>query len=142
MALVTYNSPYAEVRAVVDNFDDPTTPSSTIRVWVIGLTFSVFMAFINQLFSIRQPAIHVGPTVAQLLAYPLGRAAAAWLPDWGLTVFGTRHSLNPGPFSKKEHMLVCLSALHAFSGGETSRLTSGARSPSCRASAAARPTPP
>ncbi|KAH7327313.1 OPT oligopeptide transporter protein-domain-containing protein [Rhexocercosporidium sp. MPI-PUGE-AT-0058] len=30
-ALITANSPYSEVRAVVDNTDDPSTPSSTIR---------------------------------------------------------------------------------------------------------------
>jgi OPT family oligopeptide transporter len=108
IAMITYNSPYAEVRAVVDNTDDPNTPSSTIRAWCIGLSFSVVMAFINQLFSIRQPSIHVGGHVAQLAAYPLGRAAAAWLPDWGITLFGTRHSLNPGPFSKKEHMLITI----------------------------------
>jgi len=33
-ALITGNSPYAEVRAVVDNTDDVNTPSSTIRAWV------------------------------------------------------------------------------------------------------------
>jgi hypothetical protein len=33
-ALITGNSPYAEVRAVVKNTDDPNMPSSTIRAWV------------------------------------------------------------------------------------------------------------
>ncbi len=107
-ALIAYNSPYSQVRAVVDNFDDVNTPSSTIRAWIIGLTFAVLMAFINQLFSIRQPAIHVGNSVAQLLAYPLGMTAARLLPDWGIVLFGQRHSLNPGPFSKKEHMLITI----------------------------------
>jgi hypothetical protein len=54
-ALITNNSPYAEVRAVVDNTDDVNMASSTIRAWVIGLLFVVALAFINQLFSIRQP---------------------------------------------------------------------------------------
>jgi hypothetical protein len=27
------------------------------------------------------------------------------LPDWGFTVRGTRHSLNPGPWTYKEQML-------------------------------------
>jgi len=115
IAMITYNSPYAEVRAVVDNHDDPNTPSSTIRAWAIGISFSDTMAIINQLFSIRQPAIFVGGHVAQLLAYPFGRAAAAWLPDWGITLFGTRHSLNPGPFSKKEHMLITI--MSSIGGG-------------------------
>jgi OPT family small oligopeptide transporter len=113
-ALITNNSPYAEVRAVVDNHDDTTTPCSTIRAWAIGLAFSVLLAFINQLFSVRQPAITVMANVAQLLAYPIGKACDSFLPDWGFTVFGTRHSLNPGPFTKKEHMLITIMANVAY----------------------------
>lgn len=113
-ALVTSNSPYAEVRAVVSNKDDPTTLSSTIRCWIIGLAFGALLAFINQLFDIRQPAIRVMANVAQLLAYPIGKAAERWLPDWGFTLFGTRHSLNPGPFTKKEHMLITIMANVAY----------------------------
>ena len=103
-SLITNNSPYAEVRAVVDNTDDPSIPSSTIRCWVMGLLFVVALAFVNQLFSIRQPNITLQANVAQLLAYPVGRAWAVWIPDWGVTVLGIRHSLNPGPFNRKEHV--------------------------------------
>lgn len=113
-ALIRNNSPYAEVRAVVDNHDDPATPCGTIRAWVIGLLFALGGAFINQLFSIRQPAIGVGSNVAQLLAYPLGKACERFLPDKGFTAFGVYHSLNPGPFSKKEHMLITIMANVAF----------------------------
>lgn len=109
-ALITVNSPYAEVRAVVDNHDEARTPCSTVRSWVIGMGFAFVLAFINQLFSIRQPAITVQANVAQLLAYPLGKAAEKMLPDVGLTLGGTRHSLNPGRFSKKEHMLITIMA--------------------------------
>lgn len=35
-AMLVINSPYAEVRAVVDNHDDPRVPASTFRTWVIG----------------------------------------------------------------------------------------------------------
>ena len=104
-ALITVNSPYAEVRAVVDNHDDETTPCGTLRAWAIGIWFVVILAFINQLFSIRQPAITVQANVAQLLAYPLGKACERFLPDIGFTFWGVRHSLNPGPFTKKEQML-------------------------------------
>ncbi len=109
-ALIMYNSPYAQVRAVVDNFDDPDMPSSTVRAWTIGLVFSVVLAFVNQLFSIRQPAIYIGAHIAQILAYPVGVAMARVLPDWGVTLGGSRVSLNPGPFSKKEHMLITIMA--------------------------------
>ncbi|OTA94243.1 hypothetical protein M434DRAFT_384166 [Hypoxylon sp. CO27-5] len=109
-ALITVNSPYAEVRAVVDNHDDINTPCGTIRAWVIGVGFSVLLAFINTLFSIRQPMITVQANVAQLLAYPIGKGFEKILPDVGFTFWGTRHSLNPGPFSRKEHMLITIMA--------------------------------
>lgn len=113
-ALITNNSPYSEVRAVVDNHDDPSTPCSTIRSWVIGLGFSILLGFINQLFSIRQPTIMVLANVAQLLSFPIGKAWEKTLPDVGFTLFGVRHSLNPGPFNKKEHMLITIMANVAY----------------------------
>jgi hypothetical protein len=61
------NSPYAEVRAVVDNHDDPNLPASTFRSWVIGTLYVATAAFIDQFFSIRYPGITVGSSVAQLL---------------------------------------------------------------------------
>ncbi|KAH7161464.1 OPT oligopeptide transporter protein-domain-containing protein [Dactylonectria macrodidyma] len=109
-ALITNNSPYAEVRAVVDNHDDPTMPCSTIRAWVIGIFFSAAIAFVNGFFDIRQPSIYVTSNVPQLLAYPVGKLWERFLPDVGFTLFGVRHSLNPGPFNKKEHMLITIMA--------------------------------
>ena len=61
------NSPYAEVRAVVDNHDDPSIPAGTFRAWFIGVIFVAVGSFINQFFSIRYPGITVGSNVAQLL---------------------------------------------------------------------------
>ena len=109
-AVLSKSSPYSEVRAVVDHTDDVNTPSSTIRSWVIGLGFVCVVAFMNQLFSVRQPSITVDSTVVQLLCYPIGKAWERFLPDIGITLFGVRHSLNPGPFSKKEHMLITIMA--------------------------------
>ncbi|RYP40139.1 hypothetical protein DL767_001854 [Monosporascus sp. MG133] len=121
-ALITVNSPYAEVRAVVDNHDDENTPCGTIRAWAIGLGFVLVLAFINQLFSIRQPAITVQANVAQLLAYPIGKACEKMLPDIGVTLWGVRHSLNPGPFSKKEQMLVTILANVAWNTPYTNNI--------------------
>lgn len=109
-AILTTSSPYSEVRAVVDNTDDINTPSATIRSWTLGLSFVLVVAFMNQLFSVRQPSIRIGPEVVQLLCFPVGKAFEYWLPDIGFTLFGIRHSLNPGPFSKKEHMLITIMA--------------------------------
>ncbi|KAK0720170.1 OPT oligopeptide transporter protein-domain-containing protein [Lasiosphaeris hirsuta] len=108
VALITNNSPYSEVRAVVDNHDDPSLPVSTIRAWAMGIFFSCCISFINSFFDVRLPSIYVIATVPQLLAYPLGKACERYLPDVGFTMFGVRHSLNPGPFNKKEHMLITI----------------------------------
>ncbi|OAA70800.1 Tetrapeptide transporter, OPT1/isp4 [Akanthomyces lecanii RCEF 1005] len=121
-ALITNNSPYAEVRAVVDNHDDPTTPVSTIRAWAIGIILSVACAFVNIFFGIRMPAINVTSNVPQLLAYPLGKFCETVLPDAGITLFGVRHSLNPGPFNKKEHMLITIMASISIGGTYTSSI--------------------
>ena len=67
-AIIENHSPYAEVHALVDNTDDPTLPSSTIRMWTIGIVDVIIGPFINQLFSIRQPKIEIGANVAHILA--------------------------------------------------------------------------
>ncbi|KAK8430914.1 OPT oligopeptide transporter protein-domain-containing protein [Phyllosticta citricarpa] len=86
-ALITNNSPYAEVRAVVSNTDDPTIPC---------------------------PSIAIEASVAKFLAWPMGKAAAKYLPGRAFTVLGKHVSLNPGPFNKKEHMLIAIMASNAL----------------------------
>ncbi|SPO05347.1 related to sexual differentiation process protein isp4 [Cephalotrichum gorgonifer] len=113
-ALITNNSPYAEVRAVAENDDDPDTPCSTIRAWAIGILFAIPISFVNQLFSITYPSLFVLSNVVQLLAWPVGKLCELALPDVGVTVFDVRHSLNPGVFSKKEHMLITIMANVAY----------------------------
>jgi hypothetical protein len=44
--------------------------------------------------------------VAQLLTFPLGRLMARFLPT--IRIYG--HSLNPGPFTIKEHVVVTIMA--------------------------------
>lgn len=113
--LVTENSPYAEVRAIVSATDDPTMPSFTARVFIIGVIYSALGAFINQLFSVRQPGIGVSADIAQLLAYPAGRLLHLILPRHQFSVFGRKFSFNPGPFNRKEHMLITIMCTVAFS---------------------------
>ncbi|KAK4122087.1 OPT-domain-containing protein [Parathielavia appendiculata] len=107
-ALIINNSPYAEVRSVVDNHNDPSMPVSTIRAWAMGILFACCVSFVNAFFDVRLPYIYVIATVPQLLAYPFGKFLERVLPEVGFTLFGIRHSLNPGPFNKKEHMLVTI----------------------------------
>lgn len=96
------DSPYPEVRSAVSNTDDPDMPVSTLRAWIIGIAWAVLIPGLNQFFFFRFPSVTVTGIVAQLLSFPVGRAAAAVLPNW--TVFGV--SLNPGPFTVKEHVLI------------------------------------
>ena len=45
---------------------------------------------------------------------PAGKLFETVLPDWGITFRGKRHSINPGKFNKKEHMLITIMATVAF----------------------------
>ncbi|KAI0667564.1 small oligopeptide transporter [Trametes maxima] len=100
------DSPYPEVRSAVANTDDPDMPVSTIRAWTIGLIWSIIIPGMNQFFFFRYPAITVGGIVAQLLSFPLGRLWARFMPQ--VKIFGM--SLNPGPFTVKEHVLITIMA--------------------------------
>lgn len=106
-ALIINDSPYVEVRAVVSPDDDPNEVCNTLRAWTIGLILASTGALINQLFSLRQPTINVDQIVAQLLAYPLGKAWAKWAPS----------IINPGRFTRKEHMLITVMANVSFEVG-------------------------
>ncbi|KAK8845358.1 OPT family small oligopeptide transporter [Kwoniella newhampshirensis] len=116
--LATENSPYVEVRVNVDPTDDPTMPVSTIRAWFIGIIFCAIGTFIDTLFAFRNPSISIGTNVAQLAAYPIGTFFARVLPDWRFRFFG-EHSLNPGPFNRKEHMLISIMANLTFTAPYT-----------------------
>ena len=107
-AIIHYHSPYPEVRSVTDAFDDPTIPVETFRSYFLGLGWMAGATAVNTFFSPRQPAISIGSSVLQLLLAPCGLFLARVLPDWGVTVFGTRHSLNPGPWSYKEQMFATI----------------------------------
>ncbi|KAK0191685.1 OPT-domain-containing protein [Armillaria mellea] len=95
-AMVIVNSPYAEVRAVVDNHDDPNLPALTFRASVIGLIYVVIGAFLNQFFSIRQPGITISSN---------GKLFEQVLPTTKYNTFGYEWSFNP-----LEHMVATIMA--------------------------------
>ncbi|KAK0244993.1 small oligopeptide transporter [Armillaria nabsnona] len=99
-------SPYPEVRSAVANTDDPDMPVATLRAWIIGLVWAILIPGINQFFFFRYPNIDVTGIIAQLLSFPIGQAAAAYVPR--RKVFGI--SLNPSPFTVKEHVLITIMA--------------------------------
>ncbi|KAG5360977.1 Oligopeptide transporter 2 [Yarrowia sp. B02] len=103
-AAIKYWSPYIEVRAVTDCWDDMDEPCETIRSYAIGLIWLLVGTFVNQFFVFRFPPITISSDVLQLLTYPCGVFLSKVLPDWGVTIRGTRISLNPGPWTQKEQM--------------------------------------
>ncbi|KAF7791994.1 hypothetical protein EIP86_003021 [Pleurotus ostreatoroseus] len=100
------DSPYPEVRSAVANTDDPTMPVSTLRSWVIGIIWAILIPGLNQFLFFRFPSITISGIVAQLLSFPVGRLWAHFMPR--VKVFGV--SLNPGPFTVKEHVLITVMA--------------------------------
>ncbi|KAL7900990.1 small oligopeptide transporter [Trichoderma sp. SZMC 28014] len=108
------NSPYPEVRAAVNNFDEE-MPCNTVRAWTIGMTLVIFGASMNTIFSLRQPAISIGPLVAQIVAWPIGHGWAKVVPAREFNFFGIKWSLNPGPFNCKEHAIIGVMASVSFS---------------------------
>ncbi|KAJ7767859.1 OPT oligopeptide transporter [Mycena maculata] len=99
-------SPYPEVRSAVANTDDPTMPVTTFRTWVLGIGWAIIVSGLNQFFFFRFPSVGISNIAAQLLTFPTGRFMAAFLPNW--KILGV--SLNPGPFTVKEHVLITIMA--------------------------------
>jgi len=100
------DSPYPEVRSAVANTDDPSIPAGTFRSWFIGIFWAILIPGLNQFFFFRYPSVTVTAVVAQLLSFPIGRSWARWLPN--VKVLGI--SLNPGPFTIKEHVIITIMA--------------------------------
>ncbi|KAL2849587.1 small oligopeptide transporter, OPT family [Aspergillus pseudoustus] len=100
------DSPFPEVRAVVRPVDDIELPVNTVRMWTIGILFTIIGSGLNQFFSLRQPSVTISALVAQLVAYPIGCAWARWIPlGW----------LNPDrSFNIKEHGLITIMANVSF----------------------------
>ncbi|KAK6456528.1 OPT oligopeptide transporter protein-domain-containing protein [Scheffersomyces xylosifermentans] len=107
-ALIAYHSPYAEVRAVTDPYDDPSIPVETFRVYLLGIIWTAIGAFINQFFAERQPSISLGSAVVQLFLYPSGLILETILPKWKFKVWKYTIDLNPGPWNHKEQMLATI----------------------------------
>ncbi|KAF9377377.1 hypothetical protein CPC16_011854, partial [Podila verticillata] len=100
------DSPIEEVRVSVPNTDDPTMPYNTFRMWFLGLFWTCIISFVNQFFYLRQTQIAIGYSVVALLSLPMGHFMARVLPTHQFNIGGWRFSLNPGPFSIKEHVLI------------------------------------
>lgn len=101
--LIEFHSPYPEVRAVTDPFDDPETPCETFRAYFWGIIWTIIGTGMNQFFSPRQPSISLSADILQIFLLPCGKLTE-YAPDWGFSYKGTRYSINPGPWTFKEQM--------------------------------------
>ncbi|KAF8340507.1 OPT oligopeptide transporter protein-domain-containing protein [Cantharellus anzutake] len=105
------DSPAAMVRRSVPETDDPMLPSFTFRVVVLGTVMCTLGASISQLFYFKSNAPSFSAYFVLLVSYPMGRWMARILPEWNVSLFGHfSFSLNPGPWSVKEHLLVVIIA--------------------------------
>ncbi|THH02009.1 hypothetical protein EW026_g784 [Hermanssonia centrifuga] len=100
------DSPYPEVRAAVANTDDPDMPCATFRAWLVGLIWAILIPGLDQFFFFRYPSVTITGIVAQLISFPIMRLWARVVPQ--VKVFGV--SLNPGPFTIKEHVIITIMA--------------------------------
>ncbi|KAI8869530.1 OPT superfamily oligopeptide transporter [Ramicandelaber brevisporus] len=109
------NSPYIEVRIAVPNTDDPSIPVVTFRSVVLGLLFVITQSGLNLFNSMRTAPQHfVGTMIILLVSYPIGRILAFVLPKHKFRTFGYEWTLNPGPFSIKEHALITIFVRTSF----------------------------
>lgn len=108
------DSPYPEVRAAVPSTDDPSEPQNTIRMWVLGLVWTMIGSAVNLLFSFHAPSVTISTLVVSFAAWPCGYLWYIVVPKlWKIW----KAPLNPGPFTLKEHALVTIMANVSFSGG-------------------------
>ncbi|XP_042450664.1 oligopeptide transporter 5-like [Zingiber officinale] len=110
--------PIEQVRLTVPTTDDPSQPCLTIRTWILGIVGCVLLAFVNQFFSYRSNQLSISSVCVQILALPIGRWMARVLPPTIIRIplLNWSFSLNPGPFTMKEHVLVTIIA-SSGSGG-------------------------
>ncbi|KAI9203564.1 OPT oligopeptide transporter protein-domain-containing protein [Polychytrium aggregatum] len=100
------HSAYAQISAVVPTTDDPTTPCFTVRAMFLAILFCVITSAVNVVLSFRTNQFTVPAYVAVIISYPIGIFFSKVLPDVRFKLFGVENSLNPGPFSIKEHVLI------------------------------------
>ena len=107
--LFTEDSPYEEVRAAVRPTDGGEV-ANTVRAWVLGFFMVTIGAGLNMFLSMRSPAINFPAIVVLLVVYPLGCLWARIMPTRVFRTFGVEWTLNTGPFTIKEHVVITLMA--------------------------------
>jgi len=100
------------VRQLVSLTDDPKLPTITFRYFLLSVIFIVPGAFLSQMSQFRTTQAPYSIFFVQIASHYLGHFFAKVLPKTPIRVPFTKwsFSMNPGPWSIKEHVLVTLTA--------------------------------
>ena len=100
------------VRRIVSLHDDPTEPTLTFRYFILTILFVAPGAFLSQMAHYRTTYAPYSVFFVQIASNYVGVWLAKVLPARRIRIPFTKRSftLNPGPFSTKEHVLVTISA--------------------------------
>lgn len=101
-----------QVRQLINLTDDPTLPTITFRYFVLSALFVIPGAFLSQMSYFRTTKAPYSVFFVQIACHYAGHFLARVLPAWNIRVPGTSwgFSLNPAPWSIKEHVLVTVTA--------------------------------
>ncbi|GAB2299382.1 oligopeptide transporter, partial [Dionaea muscipula] len=96
---------------------DPTIPALTFRTWVLDIYCCAVLSFVNQFFGFRYNSLSITSVSAQIVVLPLGKLMAATLPKRAFSFPFTSwsFSMNLGPFTPKEHVLITIFANYGSS---------------------------
>ncbi|KAI1083117.1 OPT superfamily oligopeptide transporter [Whalleya microplaca] len=109
-----------EVRRIVSLHDDVTLPTLTFRYFLLSVIFVIPGAFLSQMNSFRTTYAPYSVFFVQIAANYVGLWLARVLPERPIRVPFTSwsFSLNPGPWSSKEHVLVTITAASGATGNQ------------------------
>lgn len=101
-----------QVLRVVSLHDDPTEICLTFRYWILATVFVAPGAFLSQMNSFRTTYAPYSVFFVQIASNYVGIWLAKVLPKKTIAIPGTKckFSMNPGPWTTKEHVLVTITA--------------------------------
>lgn len=112
-----------DVEDITDTDDSVDSQTDNVRMWVLTIGITTVVAAVDALFQLRYPTVTVSNIVAVLVAWPLGLAWHAVLPNWNIPIgSGKKIPLNPGPFTRKEHACVLMFTNVCIATGLTNTL--------------------
>ncbi|KAH7126019.1 OPT oligopeptide transporter [Dactylonectria macrodidyma] len=98
------------VRSVVSFEDDPNLPVMTFRSILLAAIFCTLGSIVSQISYFRTTSAPFPVFFVILASAPLGRLLARYLPAYTVPLGRFSFSLNPGPFSIKEHAIIGIAA--------------------------------